>query len=422
MTAGGGQGWPGQGSSGFGEPAGAPSWQQPVQGQPTYPQPGQQPYGAPTYPAPQQAQPPQQPGYPQPGHPQPGYPTPGQTGGPVYPAPGQYSPGPQPYGPSGYGPTPTTSQPVFGESPYGQQPPTAWQPPVGPPTATVPAPGQNPDGGKSGGRSRLPVIITVIAVVVALLAAGLVFFLAKKNTDDAAGGQSTPVEAATQLLSSLSDKDALGIAEGLDPTEAHLFADMSGDILTQLKRLGVVNDTVSSTSAGTTVTSSGMTIDPTPIVINDHVSVVELTGGTITVKSGSGTLPFSDKILQAFPQLKESAKVDDTTINIADEVSKLGHPIRIATVNREGKWYVSVFYTAADNAAYADNPNYKLGTPVPATGGSTPEDAMNTLITKATAGDISGVIGVLTPDEMGVLHDYGSLFLQQTGTAHRRAR
>ena len=169
-------------------------------------------------------------------------------------------------------------------------------------------------------------IITVIAVVVALLAAGLVFFLAKKNTDDAAGGQSTPVEAATQLLSSLSDKDALGIAEGLDPTEAHLFADMSGDVLTQLKRLGVVNDTVSSTSAGTTVTSSGMTVDPTPIVINDHVSVVELTGGTVTVKSGSGTLPFSDKILQAFPQLKESAKVDDTTINIADEVSQARTP------------------------------------------------------------------------------------------------
>lgn len=414
MTAGGGQGWPGQGSSGFGEPTGAPSWQQPTQGQPVYPQTGQQPYGAPTYPAPQQ------PGYQQPGYQQAGYPT-GQPGpsGPVYAAPGQPAQG---YGQPGYAPTPTASQPVFGQSPYGQQPQAAWQPPAGPPTATMPGAGSGPggDGTNDGkqGKSRLPVIITVVAVVVALLAAGAVWFFAKKNSDDAAsGGQSTPVEAATQLLSSISQEDVLGIAEGLDPTEAHLFADMSGDVLTQLKRLGIINDSVSSSSVGTTVTSSGITIDPTPIVINDHVSVVELTAGTVTVKSGSGTLPFSDKLLAAFPQLKESSKVDDTTINIADEVAKLGHPIRIATVNREGKWYVSLFYTAADNAAYASNPDYKLGTPVPDTGGATPEDAMNTLITESTAGDISGVIGVLTPDEMGVLHDYGSLFLQQAGSS-----
>jgi hypothetical protein len=417
MTAGGGQGWPGQDSSGFAEPAGAPSWQQPVQGQPIYPQPGQQPYGAPTYPAPQQPGY-QQPGYQQPGYQQPGYPTSGQptTGAPVYPAPGQ--PSTQAYPQQGYGPTPTTSQPVFGQAPYGQQPPTAWQPPAGPPPPGTPgaAPGSSGSPSK-GGKNRLPVIITVVAVVVALLAAGLVWFFAKKNSDDAAsGGQSTPVEAATQLLSALSQKDALGIAEGLDPTEAHLFADMSGDVLTQLKRLGIINDTVSSTSVGTTVTTTGITVDPTPIVINDHVSVVQLTGGTVTVKSGSGTLPFSDKLLAAFPELKESTKVDDTTINIADEVSKLGHPIRIATVNREGKWYVSLFYPAADNTAYTDNPDYKLGTPVPDTGGATPEDAMNTLLAKSTAGDISGVIGVLSPDEMGVLHDYGSLFLQQSGT------
>jgi hypothetical protein len=408
MTTGGGQGWQGQGS-GFGEQPASPSWQQPSYGQPTYPAPGQQPYpgtgqqpyGAPTYPAPGQ-QPYGAPTYPAPGQ-QPGYAAPAA---PAYPAPGQQ---------------PTGSQPVFGQSPYGQQAPT-WQPPAAPPMG--PGPGVGPGvGGPAGapppsgaGKSRLPVIITVVAVVVALLAAGLVWFFARKSSDDAAGGQSTPVDAATQLLGSLTQKDAIGIASGLDPTEAHLVADMSGDVLTQLKRLGIVNDSVSANSTGTSVTTAGLTFNPNPVVINDHVSVVELTGGTVTIKSGSGTLPFSDKIIQAFPQLKDSGKIDDTTINIADEVTKLGHPIRIATVDREGKWYVSLFYTAADNAAYDQNPSYKLGTPIPDTGGASPEDAMNTLVNKAMAGDISGVIGVLSPDEMGVLHDYGSLILDQAGS------
>jgi hypothetical protein len=186
---------------------------------------------------------------------------------------------------------------------------------------------------------------------------------------------------------------------------------MSGDVLNELKRLGVIDDSISSSSTGTTVTTAGITFNPTPIVINDHVSVVELTAGTVTVKSSGGSV-FSPKVQDALPEVKDAAgPLQDTTINIADEVSKLGHPIRIATVDHEGKWYVSLFYTAADNVAYAENPDYKLGAPVPNTGGATPDDAMNILLDKAMAGDFSGVIGVFSPDEMGVLHDYGSLFL-----------
>ena len=42
------------------------------------------------------------------------------------------------------------------------------------------------------------------------------------------------------------------------------------------------------------------------------------------------------------------------TVNIADEVAKNdGEPFRIATVKRDGKWYVSFFYSIADNATHA---------------------------------------------------------------------
>jgi hypothetical protein len=392
-------------------PQGQPSYGQPTYGQPNYGQPN---YG--------------QPGYGQ-GQPQPAY---GQTQAqPTYgqqnyapPTYGQAEAStnyvqrgyPQPQAQQGYAGTMTGQQGAFTQPTYGQ-PPTAEWTPQGPPPSGGLQGTDAPEGPGSPRKSKLPVIITVVAVVVALLAAGLVWFFARKSSEDVGSGQSTPVSAATQLLSSLSNKDTLGIAAGLDPTEAHLFADMSGDVLTQLKRLGVINDTVNATTSGTTVTTSNITVNQTPIVINDHVDVVELTGGTVTIKSGSGTLPFSDKVLQAFPQLKQSSKVADTTLNIADQVSKLGHPIRIATVNREGKWYVSLFYTAADNSAYDSDPNYKLGRPIPDNGGATPEDAMNLLLDKSLAGDTAGLISVLSPDEMGVLHDYGNLILSGSKAA-----
>ena len=65
-------------------------------------------------------------------------------------------------------------------------------------------------------------------------------------------------------------------------------------------------------------------------------------------------MPLSDKIKEPFGSQIDQVQPQSQTVNIADEVAKNdGEPFRVATVKRGDKWYVSFFYSIADNATHA---------------------------------------------------------------------
>ena len=105
-------------------------------------------------------------------------------------------------------------------------------------------------------------------------------------------------------------------------------------------------------------------------------------------------------------------------MNIADAVAENGgQPIRVATVKRGDQWYVSLFYTIADNAVHqAGLPNPTVADRIPDDGqghaGTGRPGVRRRGIRRAASRD---VIAVLPPDEMGVLHDYGKLLIDQAG-------
>ena len=122
--------------------------------------------------------------------------------------------------------------------------------------------------------------------------------------------------------------------------------------------------------------------------INDNLQIVKLTGGTVTVSSDPNNIPLSDKIKDAFSTEIDQAQPQSQTVNIADAVAKNdGKPFRVATVQRGGEWYVSLFYTIADNAVHrgrAAQPD--RGRRDPGRGPATPEAAVKALVDAATAG------------------------------------
>ncbi len=359
-----------------------------------------------------------------------GWPQPSPGGAPQNPGGPNY--GGQPGGPQGW-----QQQPATGPQGWQQQPatgPQGWQqpttqafPPAGPGGPGGPgAPGQpwnvqgpaNPPPSKN----RKPLIITAVVVVVALVAAAGVWFFAfkdKNSTSTTASGQSTPQASVTALFSTLSNSDPIGLADQLDPAEASLFTDLNSDIITELKRLDVLSsDASADTMTGTKITVKDLTFAGDNEVINDHLQIVKLTGGTITIESSPTDLPLSDKIKDAFGSEIDQAQPQSQTVNIADEVAKNdGDPVRIATVKRGDQWYVSLFYSIADNATHAAGlPNPTAADAIAAQGSDSPEDAVNKLIDAATTGDLETVIAVTPPDEMGALHDYGQLLLDQADT------
>ena len=126
-------------------------------------------------------------------------------------------------------------------------------------------------------------------------------------------------------------------------------------MITELKRLGVLSDAASASSmTGTKITVDGLTFGGADETINDNLKIVQLTGGTITVASDPSAIPLSDKIKDAFGDEIDAAQPQTQTVNIADAVKDNdGEPIRVATVKRGDQWYVSLFYSIADNATHA---------------------------------------------------------------------
>ena len=328
----------------------------------------------------------------------PGYAPP--TGGPGYAGPPS---GPQP----GYPPFPPPALPPAGGPPPGGYPPgpggDQWNPVA-----------VSPTGGDGPKKSRTPVIVTAVAVVVALLAGAAVWFFAFRDTTSTASGQATPDQAVSALFDTLSDSDPIGLADRLDPAEAALFTDLSGDLIAELQRLEVLSSAASVDSmTGTQITVAGLTYGNT-IAINDRVSVVELTGGTVTVQSDPANIPLTDTFKQQFAAELSSAQPQSETLDIADAVaSNDGQPIRIATVDRGGDWYVSLFYTIADNVVQQSG----VGNPteadrIDAVGAASAEDAVRQMYAAAIEGRLEDVIALLPPGEMSVLHDYGRLLLR----------
>ncbi len=365
--------------------------------------PGQQP-GSPSGPWQQPGGPTQPPGsWQQPQTPPGGWgppATPNAWQGPANPAPTQGQPaytGPNP-GYQGY-PPPAGPQPGGYPPPPGDQ----WNPV----SVTQPGPEQP--------KNRTPVIITAIAVVVALLAGAAVWFFAIRDTNDTADGHGTPQQAVDTVFRTLSQSDPIGLADQLDPAEAALFTDLSGDMIKELQRLEVLSSAASVDSmTGTQITVEDLTYGQT-ITVNDHVNIVELTGGRVTLNSDPANIPLTDTFQSEFAQELAEAQPQSETVNIADAVADNGGPIRVATVKRGNDWYVSLFYTIADTWAQesgAGNPT--SADVIPAAGADSPEEAVQQLYTAAMDGNLESVIAVLPPDEMAVLHDYGKLILRSS--------
>lgn len=294
----------------------------------------------------------------------------------------------------------------------GQQPQHPGQP--GGPAGWYPgAPQQQPR------KRRLGVIITAVVVVLALAAGVTVWLVSRKGTETAYAGQATPQAAASEMFSALARKDVVAVSQQLDPSEAQVFSDISGDMIGELKRLGILDSSATVGNAtGTTITVQGLTFDDkAEEKVNDHVSIVKLTGGTISITSDPGSIPLSDKVKQLLGGQLAAAKKDTVSVDIAQRVKERGMPIRIATVKRGDTWYPSLFYTLADywfQKEAAEKPALKdpsLATAISPIGAGSPEQAVQQLVEKAMAGDYEGVIGMLPPDEMGVLYDYGKRLL-----------
>lgn len=311
------------------------------------------------------------------------------------------------------------------EPPQGQQPTDpprpAWgaPPPVMAAPAAAPAPTQAPDTEwlpqpPRRNRGRL---VGATAAVIVLAGGGVATYVA--FSDSSGGGAASPRAAVQKLVTDLQNSDYLGMLSDLAPGERRALADPVKNQINQLKRLKVLSANADpSHVSAVKIRTSNLTFSPTDVRINDHVTVVQVTAGTLSIDADATKLPFSKAFLDAvFPHGTRLPGSIHKTIDIGEEIAQHGGtPLRIATQQVDGEWYPSLFYTVADYAAHAAG----VGTPNPADripnrGAATPEQALRDLIDALAGQDFERAIELASPDELGVLHDYGPLLVKHSG-------
>ncbi|MFT3853952.1 MAG: DUF4333 domain-containing protein [Ilumatobacteraceae bacterium] len=289
---------------------------------------------------------------------------------------------------------PAQQQPVFGAPPASGPPTTPIE--VAPPA--------------SNRKRSKGVLVGAAVAVLALVGAG-VFALTRIGGDDDKGGAASPTEAGENLVNALNQEDILGVVDVLLPGERETFRQPLIDLVDNLKRLDVLG--------GDADASSVKGID------------IELADAKVTADK-----PVAEDITNIHIAAEDESSVDGKNLPLGDIIvkealggekpstrsSSSGQPVDLTmtTVEKDGRWYVSLFYSIAENARQ-DRRDSK---PVPdegvaLAGADQPEEAVDQMVKAATELDVERIIGGLNPNEAEALQRYAPLFLD---SADERAK
>lgn len=289
-------------------------------------------------------------------------------------------------------------------------PESQWPPPVFAPPSV---------GGLAAGASdELPVELPVSSVVVvdtppkrskgkfiggavavtALLGAG-VFAVASLAGREGDGGAASPTEVGTKLTDALSNEDVLGVIDLLLPGERETFRQPLIDVIDNLRRIEVLDAKASlSKVGGLDLVFTDVKVTPTPTNVDD-VTNIEITGQGTASLDGKQVPIGSLLIEEAFdgkrPNLDRAEQTNDVDV-------------KMTTVQRGGRWYLSAFYTAAERAR-GDRDIPAKG--VAAAGAESPEKAVEEMLAAISDQSLETGIALLNPNEAEALQRYAPIFL-----------
>ncbi len=290
---------------------------------------------------------------------------------------------------------PASGLPTLPPPSPGAQPPVPSLPLFtsheGPPTAmVVPA-------GTAGKRGKGRVIGGLVAVVALVGAGG---FAISKIVAGSDGGAANPTEVGTRLMDALSAEDALGAVDLLLPGERDMMRQPLIDIVDNLKRLEIADSSATLDKVGgLDIAFANLQVDSIETNVDDVVDI-RITAVSTTSVDGE-TVPIGQLLID------EAFGGDRPEMDGEQQESDVDW--KLATVKRDGRWYLSAFYSIAENARAG-------GDDIPASalvarGADTPEGAVQAIFDAVGDLDLEALIAALNPDETEALQRYAPMFL-----------
>jgi hypothetical protein len=290
--------------------------------------------------------------------------------------------------PSGPPLMPPQTSPAAGPINIG---PPSFQFHAGEPTATV------VPTGSVGKRSRGKIVGGLIAVVALVGAGG---FAVTKIVAGDDGGAASPTEVGTRLMDSLAQEDALGVVDLLLPGERDMMRQPLIDLVDNLKRLEVFDDAASLDKVGgLDIVFDNVQVEPTETNVSD-ISDIRITA-TGTASVDGAAVPIGNLLID------EAFGGDRPDLNSYPQNSDIDW--KLATVKHDGRWYLSAFYSIAENARQSgdDIPE----SPITPRGADSPEGAVQAIFDAVDDLDLEALIAALNPNEAEALQRYAPMFI-----------
>ena len=230
----------------------------------------------------------------------------------------------------------------------------------------------------------------VIAAVTALIGAGgftTYSFLGASND----GGAATPEEATSAFVSAIEHEDLLGVIDVTLPEEVAELRSAVDSITTDAKRVDLLADSFDASGVkGVDLSVDDLTLQTE--FLEGGLAKVTATGGTINATFDPQAFPFGDKVRAV---LGDTAHVDTASGTFGN-----GHPsASLMTVERGGRWYVSLEYTLAEyvrQSAGWEVDGAVSRTPV---GFDSPDQAVTGFYDRLASLDLQGAIDMFAPGE-----------------------
>ncbi len=237
--------------------------------------------------------------------------------------------------------------------------------------------------------------------LIALIAGGGITAVATTGQND--GGAATPAEAVQHLMDSVEHEDVLGALDTMVPEEVAAFRRSLDDVKSEATRVGLLDEKlVLSGIAGLDIHAEGLQLQTEEL--GDSLAIVRATGGTVSTAFDPATFPFGGPLLDV---VGDKLHATSATADFA-----ASHPF-LATVQRDGRWYVSLTYSAAEALRRQTDLNVPPALATAPEGFETPEAAAEAFYQRLVDLDLSGLTAIAAPGEGEALARYAPMWIPQ---------
>jgi hypothetical protein len=227
----------------------------------------------------------------------------------------------------------------------------------------------------------------------------------------------TPEQAVEQFYTSISQGDAIGLAQSLSPGERDVLLDSMVPMIGEMSRLGLLDENIDLNKVKG-VDGTLTDFAATSTMLRDDLAAVKVTSGNLVTNFNPKDFPIGDLIRDAFgDEIDNATPTSDSTSLVNNNET----PIVVEKVGR--RWYVSFNQSVAESWRNED-PTRKVPAKwagVAPKGADSPEAAVTEMM--QAVGDLKTrrILELVPPDEIPALHDYAGEFLPDVEEAAAEA-